>query len=143
MADPRVELADIIVPLAPAAATQAGGTAAWFALAAGLALLVLTGGALVRWRRRRFVRSLDGICRAANRQQGGVALLAGLLDVWARGRYRRAWLDAAQPPQSVDAATWAQWVEALAALRFAPVSETSRDTLARLCAGARQWPPHD
>lgn len=142
MADPRVELADIVVPLAPATSATVG-TVAWIGIAVGLALLTLASGLLIRRRRRRFVRRLEGICRAANRRQGDPVVLAGLLDVWARGRYGHARLDAGEPPASVDAAAWAQWVDALAALRFAPASETSWDTLARLCAGARQWPPHD
>ncbi|MBT9589961.1 MAG: hypothetical protein IV089_03465 [Thiobacillus sp.] len=138
MADPRSELADIIVPVAPAMAAQPGGVPLWV-WAAGL--LAVAGVVLMmwQWRRRRFVRSLRAIAVAVARQQGTPAELSHLLDTWARARFKLTRLDAAQCPQGLDADVWAGWVNALTQLRFAPLPPSGMADLAALCATARNW----
>lgn len=142
MADPRNELADIVVPLAPAA-THAAANAPLGWLVAGLvAIVVLALLAGWWWRRRRFVRSLEGICGAVARQQGSPDTLARLLDVWARGRFDLIRLDASECPPSVADEEWADWVDAVSAARFAPPSSNAWDALSHLCESARQWKRH-
>lgn len=142
MADPRNELADIVVPLAPTAThTVASASMGW--VVAGL--VAIAGLALLAgwwWHRRRFVRSLDGICGAVSRRQGSPDTLARLLDVWARGRFDLVRLDASQCPPSVSAEEWADWVDAVSAVRFAPLPLDAWDALSRLCESARQWKRH-
>ena len=142
MADPRNELADIVVPLAPTASAAASGASLWWAVAAlvGVACVVLA--IIVWWVRQRFARSLRAITRAVARQQGSPDVLAGLLDAWARGRFRMVRLEASHGPKAIAADAWADWVNDLSALRFAPVSANAWDALSRLCETARQWKTH-
>lgn len=141
MADPRTELADIVVPLAPPATHAAESAAPGWMIAAAVAVMTL---ALLAgwWHRRRFTRSLQGICGAVARRQGRPDTLARLLDVWARGRFDLIRLDARQCPKAVAAEEWAEWVDALSTARFAPQSSEAWDTLARLCETARGWKRH-
>jgi len=141
MADPRNELADIIVPVAPAMAASAGGLPLWVWAAGllGVAGVMLT---VWQWRRRRFARSLRAISAAVARQQGTPVALSRLLDAWARGRFGLSRLDAENCPQGLDAADWSDWVNALTHLRFAPSPPAGMDELAALCETARQWKRH-
>ena len=141
MADPRNELADIVVPIAPAMTAGAGGLP-WWLWAAGLLGVVGVMLMVWQWRRRRFARSLRAIAAAVARQQGTPVEIARLLDTWARARFKLARLDAAQCPQGLDADVWAGWVNALAQLRFAPPPSAGMDDLAALCETARQWKRH-
>lgn len=138
MADPRAELADIVVPLAPAAAQAAEGVTPGWMIAAVIAVMTL---ALLAgwWRRRRFARSLRGICSAVARRQDRPDTLARLLDIWARDRFDLIRLDARQCPKAVAAEEWAEWVEALSTTRFAPLSPEAWEALAHLCESARWW----
>ncbi|MBT9569060.1 MAG: hypothetical protein IV085_12255 [Thiobacillus sp.] len=142
MADPRNELADIVVPLAPAATDTAANAAMGWLVAGLVAIVVLAMLAGWGWHRRRFVRSLEGICGAIARQQGRPDTLAGLLDVWARGRFDLIRLDARVCPTSVAAEEWADWVDAVSAARFASPSSDAWDALSHLCKSARQWNRH-
>lgn len=141
MADPRNELADIIVPVAPAMAASAGGLPLWV-WAAGL--LGVAGVMLMvwQWRRRRFARSLRAISAAVARQQGTPVEIARKLDAWARGRFNLNRLDAAHCPQGLDPEDWSVWVNALTHLRFAPTPPGGMKELAGLCATAQAWKPH-
>lgn len=141
MADPRTELADIVVPLAPAATQAAAGVSPGWMIAAAVAVMTL---ALLAawWHRRRFTRSLEGIGRAVARRQGRPDTLARLLDVWARGRFGLIRLDARQCPKGVATDEWAEWVEAVSRARFAPTSPEAWEALACLCESARRWKRH-
>ena len=141
MADPRNELADIVVPLAPTLTQAAGGRSLWWVVAGlvGVVVVVLVFG---WWHRRRFVRSLQAIAHVAAQQQGSPDELAGLLDVWARGRFRMIRLEAKLSPTGLDGDVWAEWVNALFFLRFAPALPDGWDKLSRLCETAQQWKPH-
>lgn len=141
MADPRSELADIIVPLAPAAATGTSGLPGWL-WAAGLLSAACVALLVWQWRRQRFARSLRAIAAAVARQQGTPAELSSRLDAWARVRFKLPRLDAARCPQGLDADSWSGWVNALTQRRFAPSLPGSVDDLAALCAAARRWLPH-
>lgn len=141
MADPRNELADIIVPVAPEMAASAGGLPLWL-WAVGLIGVVCVALVAWQWHRRRFARTLRAIARAAARQQGAPIELAARLDAWARAQFRLARLDAASCPQGLDANAWSDWVNALAQLRFAPPPPGGMDDLAALCETARQWKRH-
>lgn len=141
MADPRNELADIIVPVAPEVMASASG-ASWWPWAAGLAGIFLVVLLVWQWHRRRFARALRAIAAAVARQQGAPVELAGRLDAWARARFRLARLDAAGCPQGLDAADWSDWVNAVTQLRFAPSSPGGFEALATLCATARRWKRH-
>ncbi len=141
MADPRNELADIVVLVAPAMTASAGGFP-WWVWAAGL--LGVAGVMLMVWqsRRRRFARSLRAISAAVARQQGTPVEIASLLDTWARGRFKLSRLDAAHCPQGLDRDNWSVWVNALTHLRFAPSPPGGMKDLAGLCATAQAWKPH-
>ncbi|MDP1863892.1 MAG: DUF4381 family protein [Thiobacillus sp.] len=140
MADPRNELADIVVPVAPDMMVSAGGLP-WWLWTAGL--LGVAGVMLMvwQWRRRRFARSLRAIAAAVARQQGTPVEIARLLDTWARGRFNLSRLDAAHCPQGLDPNHWSDWVNALTRLRFAPPPPGGTKELAGLCATAQAWKP--
>lgn len=141
MPDPRQELADIVPPVPPEALAAAGSGAAGWGIAV-LGLAVLAAGLVWYWRRGRAARELRAIAAAAVAQQGTPAALAGRLDAWARARFRQTRLDAAQAQASVAAADWADWVETLARLRFAPARSDDHAALAALCERARAWSRH-
>ena len=141
MADPRNELADIIVPVAPQMAASASGLSLW-GWAAGLIAVVLVALLAWRWHRRRFARALRAIAAAVDRQQATPVELAGRLDAWARVRFRLARLDAATCPQSLDAIAWSDWVHGLTELRFAPSPQNGYEKLTDLCETARKWEWH-
>ena len=141
MADPRNELADIVIPLAPAV-TTGGSSLMLGALIAGLLCVVCVALAAGLWRRGRSARSLRAISTAVTRQQDAVPALAARLDAWARARFHLIRLDAETCPPGLDPAAWFAWVNTLAQLRFAPVSSDGWDALADLCQTARQWASH-
>ena len=141
MADLRNELADIVVPLAPTVTQVAGGGSLWWVVA-GLVGVVVVALVFGWWHRRRFVRSLQAIAHVVAQQQGSPGELAGLLNVWARGRFRMIRLEAKLSPTGLDADVWAEWVNALSTVRFAPAPPDAWDTLSRLCETARQWKRH-
>lgn len=141
MADPRNELADIVVPVAPAVTASAGGLP-WWMWAAGLLAVIGVMLMVWQWRRRRFARSLRVIAAAVARRQGTPVELSRLLDTWARGRFNLTRLEAAHCPQGLDPDVWSDWVNALTHLRFAPSPPGGMDDLAVLCATARQWKQH-
>ena len=141
MADPRNELADIVVPLAPEMAARASGLPLWM-WAIGLIGVVCVALFAWQWHRRRFARTLRAIAVAAARRQAVPTELAARLDEWARARFQLTRLDAASCPQGLDATDWSGWVDALTQLRFAPSPPGGMDDLAALCATARQWKRH-
>lgn len=141
MADPRNELADIIVPVAPEMTAGGGGLPLWI-WAVGLISLVFVALVAWPWHRRRFERTLRTIAVAVAQQQGTPVELAARLDTWARARFKLARLDAAACPQGIDATGWSEWVHALTQLRFAPSPPGGMDVLAALCETARQWKRH-
>jgi hypothetical protein len=141
MADPRNELADIVVPVAPA--VPGAGDVAWMPWAAGGAIALLAVALLVGvWYRRRPIRALRALATATARREGSVPALAARLDAWTRARFRLARVETMQPPAGVDPAGWAAWAETLARLRFAPSSDGSHDELADLCRRVRDWKRH-
>jgi hypothetical protein len=127
MADPRNELADIIVPAAPAIAAPAGhGLALWVAVGlVGVACVMLLAWL---WHRRRPVRTLYAIAVAAAQQQGTPPALVRM--------------DAACCPTGLDPAAWSDWVKMLEHVRFAPPQPAGFVVLARLCERARAWRRH-
>ena len=141
MADPRNELADIIVPAAPAMAASADSSlllwvAVGLACVAGVMLLAWL------WHRRRPARILHGVAAAAAQQQGTPSALAAQLDAWARMRFRLTRVDAARCPPGLDPAVWSDWAKTLEQVRFAPTPPDGFAVLARLCASARSWRRH-
>jgi hypothetical protein len=141
MADPRNELADIIVPAVPDVAAGGSGLPLW-ALAAGLVALACAGVAIWLWQRRRPMRALNAIARAVAQRQESPSELAAQLDAWARERFRLLRLDASGCPPGLDAAAWFAWVSTLTRLRYAPPQADGCDALAALCETARQWGRH-
>lgn len=142
MADPRNELADIIVPVAPEVAVTAGGgnLLPWVLVAVALIACIVLAAWL--WHRRRLLRVLNAIAVAAVRRQASPAALAARLDAWARIRFQLARLDAANAPAGLDADAWSSWAESLEQLRFAAPKPDGFEELAALCARARQWTRH-
>lgn len=139
MADPRNELADILVPTAPVAAAAAGNgslllwvVAALIAVAASVLLAWL-------WHRARPARALRAIVVAATQRQGTAPALAARLDAWARRYFQLARLDAGRGPDGADPATWLHWVASLEQLRFGPQSSDGFAVLTHLCESARAW----
>lgn len=142
MADPRNELADIIVPVAPeVAATAGGGSLLPWALAA-LALTACTVLAAWLWYRRRPLRLLNGIALAAAQRQSSPPALAARLDAWARMCFRLARVDAANAPAGLDADAWSVWAATLERLRFAAPQADGFEELDALCERAREWSRH-
>lgn len=141
MADPRSELADIVVPLAPEIAAHAGALPPWV-WAVGLIGVACVALAIWQRRRRRFARALRAIAVAAARRQGASIDLAARLDAWARARFQLTRLDALTCPPGLDPAAWSDWANALTQLRFAPPPPDGFEALAALCETARQWKRH-
>jgi hypothetical protein len=142
MADPRNELADIIVPLAPAVAPTVGGGALLPWALAAVALIACIVLAAWLWHRRRPLRVLNAIAVAAAQQRTSPSALAARLDAWARARFRLARLDAANCPAGLDADSWSSWAKTLEQLRFAAPKPDGFDELAALCERAREWSRH-
>jgi hypothetical protein len=141
MADPRNELADIVVPAAPAIATPATHNL-WLWVAVGLAGVACVMLLAWLWHHRRPVRALHAIAVAAAQQQGTPPALAARLDAWARTRFRLTRVDAASNPPGLDPAVWSEWVKTLEQVRFAPPQPAGFVVLARLCERARPWRRH-
>ena len=142
MADPRNELADIIVPLAPEVAATAGGGGLLPSALAAAALIACIVLAAWLWHRRGPLRVLNAIAVAAVQRQSTPPTLAARLNAWARTRFRLARLDAANCPAGLDAETWSNWAETLERLRFATPKPDGFEELAALCERARQWSRH-
>lgn len=141
MADPRNELADIIVPAAPAAVTPAGnGLLLWVAV--GLICVACVALLAWLWHRRRPARALHAIAAAAAQQRDSPSALAARLDAWARTRFRLARVDAARSPPGLEPDAWSGWAKTLAQLRFAPPQPGGYEMLAALCRTARAWSRH-
>lgn len=141
MADPRNELEDIVVPLAPKVAAQGSSLPLW-ALAAALAGVVCVALVVWLWHRRRTARELKRIVAAVSQRQDLLPVLADRLDAWARRRFHLPRLEAARCPSSLDPAHWSVWVDTLVQLRFAPPPPHGFEALATLCQTARQWESH-
>lgn len=141
MADPRNELADIIVPAVPAIAAPADPSL-WLWVAVGLAGVACAMLLAWLWHRRRPARSLHAIAVAAARQQGTPPALAARLDAWARTRFQLTRVDAARCPPGLDPAVWSDWVETLEQVRFAPPQPDGFAVLVGLCENARPWKCH-
>jgi len=142
MADPRNELADIIVPLAPEVAAMAGGSSLLPWALAAMAFIATVVLAAWLWHRRRPLRVLNAIAVAAAQQRTSPSALAARLDAWVRMRFRLARVDAASCPSHLDADAWSSWAETLEKLRFAAPKPDGFDELAALCERARQWSRH-
>ncbi|KVW97201.1 hypothetical protein [Thiobacillus denitrificans] len=142
MADPRNELADIIVPAAPDAVVAAAGTSLFLWTAVGLA--GVAGVALLAWlwHRRRPARALHAIAAAAAQRQSPPPVLAARLDAWVRARFLLPRVDAAICPPGLDPVVWSDWAKALAQLRFAPPPPDGYTVLVSLCERARHWSRH-
>jgi len=141
MADPRNELADIIVPAAPAMAPPAGGSLLLWA-GAGLVCVACVALFAWLWQRRRPARALHAIAAAAARQQGTPPALAARLDAWARMRFRLTRVDAARCPAGLDPAVWSDWAKTLEQVRFGSTQPDGFAVLASLCERARVWGRH-
>ena len=141
MADPRNELADIIVPAAPAIVAPAGHSL-WLLVAVGLAGMACVMLLTWLWHRRRPARTLHAIAVAAVQQQGTPPALAARLDAWARMRFRLVRVDAAGCPPGLDPAVWSDWVMTLEQVRFVPPQPDGFAVLVGLCESARPWRRH-
>lgn len=139
MADPRNELADIIVPAAPDAVVAAAGTSLFPWAAVGLAGVAAAALRAWLWQRRRPARALRAITAAAARRQGTPPALAARLDAWARARFHLPRVDAAICPPGLDPVVWSDWAQVLTKLRFAPPPSDGHALLAALCERARHW----
>ena len=138
MADPRNELADIIVPAAPVMVPPAGDSLLLWA-AAGLVCVACAVLLAWLWHRRRPARALNRIAAAAARRNEALSVLAARLDAWARKSFQLARVDAAGCPPGLDPAQWSNWATTLAQLRFAPPHPDGYAVLVRLCESARAW----
>lgn len=140
MADPRNELADIIVPAAPDVVATGSSLLLWGAV--GLACVVGIAGVAWLWQRRRPACALRRVAVAVAQQQDTVQALAARLDAWVRARYRLPRVDAARCPSGLDPAVWADWVNTLTQLRFASPQPDGYAALTALCDTARAWERH-
>jgi hypothetical protein len=140
MADPRNELADIVVPAAPATVAADVSVLPWVAAATAVVACV----ALAVWlrRRRRPARALRLLASSAVARHGAAEALAARLDAWARARYGLTRVDAALCPRGIDPAAWADWATSLARVRFARQTADGHAALAALCETARRWQRH-
>jgi hypothetical protein len=142
MADPRNELADIIVPAAPEAVVAAVSNSLFLWAALGLAGVAAVALLAWLWQRRRPARALRAIAAAAAQRQGTPPALAARLDAWARARFHLQYVDAAICPPGLDPVVWSDWAQALTHLRFAPPPPDGYTLLAALCERARPWRRH-
>ena len=140
MADPRTELADIIVPVAPELAMAGSSLLVWGA--AGLAVAAGIAIAAWLWQGRRPARALRRIAAAAALRRDSVPALAARLDAWARARYGLSRVEATLCPPAVNLAAWADWASRLLQLRFASPQLDGYAELAALCETARAWQRH-
>ena len=140
MADPRTELADIIVPAAPELAAAGSSLLMWGA--AGLAVAAGIAIAAWLWPRRRPARALRYLESAVALRLDSVPALAARLDAWARARYGLNRVEATLCPPAMDPAAWADWTSRLLQLRFAPQQPDGYAELAALCETARIWQRH-
>ena len=141
MADPRNELADIVVPAAPT--VRAAGDADGMPWAAGGLIALIAVTLLIGiWYRRRPTRALRALAAAISRREDSVSALAARLDFWTRAHFRLSRVEATRPPPGVDPAGWAASAETLARLRFGASGGGSYDELAELCRRARDWKRH-
>jgi hypothetical protein len=142
MADPRNELADIIVPVAPevAATTGGGGLLPWALVTLAVIACIVLAAWL--WHRRRPLRVLNAIAVAAAQQQSSPSALAARLDAWARTRFQLTRVDAVNCPARLDADAWSSWARTLEQLRFAAPKPDGFEELAALCERAREWSRH-
>lgn len=141
MADPRNELADIIVPAAPEIVATGSSLPGWVPLV-GILCVALAAVAVWLWHRRRPARALRRMAAAVADRQDGVPALAARLDAWARVRYGLPRMDAASCPSGVESDAWADWAKTLTQLRFAAPQPGGFAALARLCEAARAWERH-
>ena len=139
MADPRNELADIIVPAAPDAVVAAAGDALLLWTAAGLVGVACVALLAWLWQRRRPARTLRAIAAAAAQRQGTPPALAARLDAWARARFHLPYVDAAICPPGLDPVVWSDWAQALLHLRFDPPPPDGYTLLTAVCERARPW----
>ncbi|MHB1085423.1 MAG: hypothetical protein ACYCZA_11355 [Thiobacillus sp.] len=142
MADPRNELAGIVVPAAPDGVAGASGLPLlmW---AGGLTMVAcLALGVWLAWHRRRPARALQKIATTVAQRQNTLPLLAEHLDSWARVQFNLSRVDTEMCPPGLDPAVWSAWVNTLAQVRFAPSPPGGFDQLAALCETARQWNRH-
>lgn len=137
MADPRTELADIIVPAAPDFAATGSNMPIWGA--AGLAIAAGIALAIWLWQRRRPARGLRRIASAVALRRDSVPALAARLDAWARARYGLSRVQGTLCPPALDPAAWADWTRRLLQLRFASPQPDGYAELAALCETARAW----
>jgi len=141
MADPRNELADIVVPTAPG--VPGAGDVAWLPWAVGGSIALIAVALLVGvWYRGRALRALHKLAAEVAGRHDSVPVLAARLDAWTRARFRLARVEATQPPAGVDPAKWAVWAGTLARLRFASPEGASHDELADLCRRVGDWKRH-
>jgi hypothetical protein len=141
MADPRNELADIVVPVAPV--VPGAGDGAWMPWAVGGLIALIAVALLVGvWYWARPLRVLHKLSAEIAGKHDSVPALAARLDAWTRVRFRLARVEATQPPAGVDPAGWAAWAGTLARLRFASPEGASYDELADLCRRVRDWKRH-
>jgi hypothetical protein len=139
MADPRTELADIIVP-ARARNRDCGRQRLLPWGAAAVACAALHRGGAWLWHRRRPLRC-DAMAVAAAQQRTVMQALAARLDAWARARFRLARVDAAHCPAGLDAAAWSELGQDTEQLRFAAPQPDGFAELAALCDRARLGTP--
>ncbi len=141
MADPRNELADIIVPAAPATAVSAGSS---LLLWAAVGLACVAGVLLLAWlwHRRRPARALRAIAAAAAQQQSTPRALAARLDAWVRTRFRLTRVDAARCPPGLDPVVWSDWAKTLEQVRFGPTQPDGFTVLQGLSESAQPWRRH-
>lgn len=140
MADPRNDLADIIVPAAPDVVATGSSLLGWGAV--GMGGVACIAVAAWFWHRRRPARALRRVAAAVALRQDTVQALAARLDAWARARFRLSRVDAARCPSGIDPAAWADWAATLTQLRFAPSPPDGYAALAALCETARAWERH-
>jgi hypothetical protein len=138
MADPRNELADVVVPLAPEIPAAVGAWPSSLPMLA-LAALASVGLAAWLWRRTRSSRALRRLAADVAQRRADAAELAGRLDAWVRARYRLQRVDAAAAPAGIAPAAWAGWAEGLNRVRFAAPQPDAYEQLASLCETARSW----
>lgn len=139
MADPRNELADIVVPAAPeAVVASAGSSPALWAAVVGVLVACMVLAAWL-WHRRRSARALHAIVAAAAQRQGNLPALAARLDGWVRKHFQLTRVDAARCPPGLDPAVWSDWVTTLEQLRFAQPQPDGFTRLFALCRTARSW----
>ena len=136
MAKPKLDLADIVLPVAPPPVPSSN---VWMWVVIVLAAFVAGEALFWLWRRHAARRELQRIFCAIERQPHELSVLATRLDGLLRRHFRLNRIAADLCPAGIENPLWANWVVSLKQVRFDKPQAGHPDQLVDLCRTAREW----